>query len=93
MAQNLCGEAYQCLFDYALSLNRDMAHFTRNYLDSFVNIKSKNRERGNSSQSLIYPKNGTSTTPFKILWLISTIFIVIIFAAIFILFSSVFGAW
>jgi len=67
MAQNLCGEAYQCLFDYALSLNRDMAHFTRNYLDSFVNIKSKNMERGNSSQKLIYPKNGTSTTPFIIL--------------------------
>jgi hypothetical protein len=66
MAVNLCGEAYQCLFDYALSLNRDMAHFTRNYLDSFVNIKSKNRERGNSIQSLIYPKNGTFTTPFII---------------------------
>ena len=66
MAQNLCGEAYQCLFDYALSLNRDMAHFTRNYLDSFVNIKAKNRERGNSSQRLIYPKNGTFTTPFII---------------------------
>jgi len=89
MAQNLCGEAYQCLFDYALSLNRDMAHFTRNYLDSFVNIKSKNRERGNSSQRLIYPKNGTYTTPFITAWFIPTIFIAIIF----ILFSSVFGAW
>jgi hypothetical protein len=67
MAQFLCGEAYQCLFDYALSLHRDMAHFTRNYLDSFVNIKAKNMERGNSSQRLIYPTNGTSATPFIIL--------------------------
>jgi hypothetical protein len=66
MAQDLCGDAYQCQFDYALSLNRDMAHFTRNYLDSFVNIKAKNRERGNSSERLIYHKNGTSTTPFII---------------------------
>jgi len=64
MARNLCGDAYQCLYDYALSLHRDMAHFTRNYLDSFVNIKAKNMERGNSSQRLIYPKNGTPTTPF-----------------------------
>jgi hypothetical protein len=51
MAHSLCGEAYQCLYDYALSLNRDMAHFTRNYLDSFVNIKAKNKERGNSIKS------------------------------------------
>jgi hypothetical protein len=50
-------------------------------------------ERGNSSQKLIYPKNGTSTTPFIIVWLIPAIFIVIIFALIFILFSSVFRAW
>jgi hypothetical protein len=64
MAQSLCGDAYQCQFDYALSLNRDMAHFTRNYLDSFVNIRSINRQRGNGSQRLIYPKNGTSITPF-----------------------------
>jgi hypothetical protein len=65
MAYNLCGEAYQCLYDYSLSLNRDLAHFTRNYLDSFVNIKSKNKERGNSNEKLIHPQNGTST-PFVI---------------------------
>lgn len=47
MAISLCGDAYQCLYDYSMSLNRDMAHFTRNYLDSFVNIKAKNKERGN----------------------------------------------
>jgi len=58
MAQNLCGEAYQCLFDYALSLNRDMAHFTRNYLDSFVNIKSKNMERVISCGVLETPRFG-----------------------------------
>jgi hypothetical protein len=48
MAISLCGDAYQCLYDYSLSLNRDLAHFTRNYLDSFVNIKAKNKERGNN---------------------------------------------
>jgi hypothetical protein len=63
MAQNLCGEAYQCLFDYALSLNRDMAHFTRNYLDTFVNIKAKNMERGNSSTRLIIPKMALPPLP------------------------------
>jgi len=62
MAQNLCGEAYQCLFDYALSLNRDMAHFTRNYLDSFVNIKSKNRERVISCGILETPRFGRKSS-------------------------------
>jgi len=58
MAQNLCGDAYQCQFDYALSLNRDMAHFTRNYLDSFVNIRSINRERVISCGVLETPRFG-----------------------------------
>lgn len=58
MAHTLCGEAYQCLYDYSLSLNRDLAHFTRNYLDSFVNIKSKNKERVISCGVLETPRFG-----------------------------------
>ena len=29
-----------------MSLDRDMAHFTKNYLNSFSEIKAKNKERG-----------------------------------------------
>lgn len=58
MAISLCGDAYQCLYDYSLSLNRDMAHFTRNYLDSFVNIKAKNKERVISCGVLETPRFG-----------------------------------
>lgn len=43
-ARDLCGESYQCRFDYGMSLHRDMAHFTRNYYDSAVNIAKNNRE-------------------------------------------------
>jgi sushi domain-containing protein 2 len=37
-AAELCGESYQCRYDYAMSLDRDMAHYTRNYYDSIVRI-------------------------------------------------------
>lgn len=43
-AHDLCGESYQCRFDYGMTLHRDMAHFTRNYYDSAVNIAKNNRE-------------------------------------------------
>lgn len=42
MAASLCGESYQCRYDYGMSLNRDMAHFTRNYYDSAINIRTVN---------------------------------------------------
>lgn len=35
-ASELCGESYQCRYDYGMTLNRDMAHFTKNYYDSIV---------------------------------------------------------
>lgn len=43
-AHDLCGESYQCRYDFGMTLNRDMAHFTRNYYDSAVNIAAANRE-------------------------------------------------
>jgi hypothetical protein len=42
-ANQLCGESYQCRFDYGMTLSRDMAHFTRNYYDSAVNIQRSNQ--------------------------------------------------
>jgi hypothetical protein len=42
-ANTLCGESYQCRFDYGMTLNREMAHFTRNYYDSAVNIQRSNQ--------------------------------------------------
>lgn len=44
-AKELCGENYQCQFDYALTLNRDMAHFTKNYYDTYTEIKTTNSKR------------------------------------------------
>lgn len=41
-AAELCGESYQCRFDYGMSLDRDMAHFTKTYLDTVVNMKATN---------------------------------------------------
>lgn len=44
-AEELCGESYQCQFDYALTLNRDLAHFTKNYHDTLSQIKAINSRR------------------------------------------------
>lgn len=43
-AEELCGESYQCRYDYGMTLNRDLAHFTKNYYDSLVNIRALNSE-------------------------------------------------
>ncbi|XP_076619313.1 sushi domain containing 2 mesh isoform X1 [Colletes latitarsis] len=39
---DLCGDSYQCQYDYALSLNRDLAHFTKNYYDTYTKIRYTN---------------------------------------------------
>lgn len=44
MATDLCGESYQCRYDFGMSLNRDMAHFTKNYYTSAINIRTTNEE-------------------------------------------------
>ncbi|XP_026668538.1 protein mesh isoform X2 [Ceratina calcarata] len=41
-AYDLCGENYQCRYDYAMSLNRDLAHFTKNYYDTYTKIVEAN---------------------------------------------------
>ncbi|XP_015599243.1 protein mesh isoform X2 [Cephus cinctus] len=57
-AYDLCGDSYQCQFDYALSLNRDMAHFTRNYYDTYTQIRTINEERTISCGILEKPRYG-----------------------------------
>lgn len=44
-AHELCGESYQCQYDYAMTLNRDLAHFTKNYHDTLTQIKAINAKR------------------------------------------------
>lgn len=41
-AADLCGDSYQCRYDYAMSLNRDMAHFTKNYYNTYTEIREIN---------------------------------------------------
>lgn len=45
-AKRLCGDNYQCKYDYAMSLNRDLADFTKNYYNSWKNIRDTNSKRG-----------------------------------------------
>lgn len=42
-AIDLCGESYQCQYDYVMTLNRDLAHFTRNYYDTYTQIRALNK--------------------------------------------------
>lgn len=43
-AHDLCGDSYQCRYDFGMTVNREMAHFTKNYYDSIVNIRDRNLE-------------------------------------------------
>lgn len=57
-ADELCGESYQCRFDYGMSLNRDLAHYTKFYFDQAVNIKAINEHRVISCGVLEPPRFG-----------------------------------
>ncbi|XP_044012971.1 protein mesh isoform X2 [Aphidius gifuensis] len=57
-AEELCGESYQCQYDYALTLNRDLAHFTKNYHDSLSQIKAINSRRTSTCGILETPRFG-----------------------------------
>ncbi|XP_036324062.1 protein mesh isoform X2 [Rhagoletis pomonella] len=57
-AEELCGESYQCRYDYGMTLNADMAHFTKNYYDSLVNIRNLNSKRIVSCGVLETPRFG-----------------------------------
>uniref|UniRef100_A0A0A1WDK4 Extracellular domains-containing protein CG31004 n=1 Tax=Zeugodacus cucurbitae TaxID=28588 RepID=A0A0A1WDK4_ZEUCU len=57
-AEELCGESYQCRYDYGMTLNSDMAHFTKNYYDSLVNIRNLNSKRVVSCGVLETPRFG-----------------------------------
>lgn len=43
-AIELCSDSYQCQYDYVMTLNRDLAHFTRNYYDTYTQIRALNKE-------------------------------------------------
>ncbi|XP_015127010.1 protein mesh [Diachasma alloeum] len=58
LARELCGETYQCQYDYALTLNRDLAHFTKNYYDTVTQIKALNSKPTISCGVLETPRFG-----------------------------------
>lgn len=61
-ASELCGESYQCRYDYGMSLNRDMAYYTKFYYDKAVNIKAVNDRRVTSCGILETPRFGRKST-------------------------------
>lgn len=38
LVRDFCGESYQCKYDYATTLNKEFAMFSKYYQDQFVNI-------------------------------------------------------
>ncbi|XP_037976230.2 protein mesh isoform X1 [Plutella xylostella] len=63
-ATELCQDSYQCRYDYGMTLNRDMAEFTKNYLSSITNIKEKNARRVISCGILETPRFGRKSNFF-----------------------------
>ncbi|XP_011644865.1 protein mesh isoform X1 [Pogonomyrmex barbatus] len=57
-AIDLCGESYQCQYDYVMTLNRDLAHFTRNYYDTYTQIRALNKKEIVSCGILETPRFG-----------------------------------
>ncbi|XP_032663680.1 protein mesh isoform X1 [Odontomachus brunneus] len=57
-ASELCGDSYQCQYDYAMTLNRDLAHFTKNYYDTYSKIRASNSKEVISCGVLETPRFG-----------------------------------
>jgi hypothetical protein len=39
MEKNMCGEEYKCMFEYEMSMKREMDKLKRKYMERFVKIK------------------------------------------------------
>ncbi|XP_059481831.1 protein mesh isoform X2 [Neocloeon triangulifer] len=65
-AHELCGDSYQCKYDYAMTLNRDMALIGKNFHDSFANIKAENLRPVISCGVLETPRFGRKSNFFFI---------------------------
>ncbi|XP_034836554.1 protein mesh isoform X1 [Maniola hyperantus] len=63
-AQEICQESYQCRYDYGMTLNREQAEFTKNYLSSIVNIRETNARRVVSCGILETPRFGRKSNFF-----------------------------
>lgn len=62
-ANSICTATnYQCLYDYAMTYNYDLAHFTKNYKASITTLKETNRENIVSCGVLETPRFGRKDT-------------------------------
>ncbi|XP_044731193.1 protein mesh isoform X2 [Chrysoperla carnea] len=57
-AYELCSDVYQCRYDYAVSLDRDMAHFTKNYYNTYTEMRKLYNEHVVSCGILETPRFG-----------------------------------
>lgn len=60
--KRVCGDSYQCHFDYVVTLRRDFADMTKYYQDQFVNIKQIGLQAVVSCGALPTPPNGRKST-------------------------------
>ncbi|XP_076069661.1 sushi domain containing 2 mesh isoform X2 [Oratosquilla oratoria] len=60
--RQVCGESYQCFFDYVVSLRRDFAVMSKYYQDQFVNIKHIGLAPVVSCGALPTPPHGRKST-------------------------------
>ncbi|CAG0885412.1 unnamed protein product [Darwinula stevensoni] len=60
--RKFCGESYQCYFDYAVTMDREFAKWSKHYQDEFVNIKKYGLRKVTSCGALPIPKHGRKST-------------------------------
>ncbi|XP_014258634.1 protein mesh isoform X2 [Cimex lectularius] len=63
-AEELCGDSYQCKYDYSVSLNKELAKQTLEYYSEFTSIKHINKMRTMSCGVLETPRFGRKSNFF-----------------------------
>uniref|UniRef100_A0A146LTJ4 Extracellular domains-containing protein CG31004 n=1 Tax=Lygus hesperus TaxID=30085 RepID=A0A146LTJ4_LYGHE len=66
IAEDLCAESYQCRYDYAVSLNKDLAYWTLDYFSTYTSISEKAAQRVISCGVLETPQYGRKSNFFFI---------------------------
>ena len=67
--RRFCGESYQCFFDYAVTMDREFAKWSKHYQDEFVNIKKYGLRTGKPKEVL---KNSQENRHFILFAMLTT---------------------
>jgi hypothetical protein len=60
--EDICGNSYQCKYDYSLTLNEEYGHWAKYYQQTFLELKERGLKQVTSCGALMTPIHGRKST-------------------------------